>query len=131
LEIRSAQADFKSGERFRVKITPTFTGFLQIQHKGTSSVTEVLFPRAPIQYVQLNAGQSMVIPADPKRFYYFDDKKGIEQIIVQFADYQGIQGQFSNKVIHRQDDGRSTYLMQEVSKTQHPFIIQAISMEHK
>ena len=131
LEARSVGSGFRSGERFRLKVTPTFTGLVQIQHKGSNGKIELLFPREPIQSIQLNAGQTMIIPSDPKRFYYFDDQKGVEQLIVQFIDYKGINGDYSKNTILRQDDGKSTYLMQEVSKSQYPFIIQTIEMQHQ
>lgn len=131
IETRPAQASFKSGERFRLKVTPTFTGFLQVKNIESDGKTIVLFPKAPIQFVQLNAGETMILPANPRGFYEFDTQKGTEQLVVQFADYQGFQGQFSKQMIYRYDQDNSTYLMQEVKDKQYPAIVHAISIQHQ
>ncbi len=127
---RPVTQGFKSNERFRLKVTPTFTGLLQIKHIGSDDTKNNLFPKAPIEFVQINAGETMILPANPNNYYYFDDQSGEEKLIIQFVDYQGLQGNFSNKVIYRHDDQNSTYLMQEISKMQFPFIMQTISMQH-
>jgi hypothetical protein len=129
--IRSAQSVFKTGERFRLRLKPTFSGLLELTNVAPNGNQERIFPQAPITAFQLNAGQEMTIPANPKQFFYFDEHQGNEQLVIRFADPAAFNNTVVPLPIYRNDKGHVTYLMQQASNTQRPLIVQAIGIRHE
>lgn len=122
---------FHSGERFRLKIQPTFSGLLEIDHFAPSGLRSQLFPKPGMSGFMVAAGSEVTLPLGDA-VYEFDAERGNERLVFRVRD-PGISSpsQYGGAMM-AQDVGQSTFLGQSVTGNgQLPYISQSVDIQHR
>ena len=127
---RPVGSAFYSGEQFRLKIQPTFSGLLEIDHIDPLGVRRQLFPKAGMGAFMVAAGKELTLPLG-NAVYEFDTERGNEQLIFKVRDPRITRpGQYGGTMM-TQEVGRSTFLGQNIAENgQFPYISQSVDIRH-
>jgi hypothetical protein len=129
IEERSLGMPFYAGEKFRLKVQSTFSGFLEISHRAPSGNVKQLFPSAGVGQVLLVAGSEMVLPMG-NTVYEFAGDTGTEQLTLTVRDPQAASGSVGNP-IYRQDTLSQSFYAQQAAPERPPYISQAVEISHR
>lgn len=130
LQDRPVGAGFSTGERFKVRLLPTFTGYVTIDNIDASGNRTRIYPEAG-QTIEVQAGSEVHLPLAGNQAFEFADSKGEEQLIISVRDPRAQDMAMSNVPVHMQEDGNGSYYVQQVGNGQFASIVQTIRMVHR
>lgn len=128
IEFRPVNANFKSGEKFKLRVLSTFDGQMSILAQSPTGKRGKLFPPEG-QAVQVPKGQEILIPAQADLFFQFAGQKGEERLLIAMRGSQSGQAQ-STSPVYRKDDKIGSFFVQE-SLQQSPLIVQTLKLKHE
>ncbi len=126
---RPLSGTFKSGERFRLRLTPTFSGLLELEHLGPDGTRTQLFPKPGIEGFIVNAGSALTLPLG-NAVYEFDAEKGDEHFVFRLRDPRLTTVDQSSGGLLSEDVGSITALGQHITAGHLPFIAQSVVIQH-
>jgi hypothetical protein len=129
-QARPINAGFKTGERFKLRIVPTFNGELSLENINPRGERRQIYPAAANQVVNLVAGKETFVPLGPDEYFEFTGEAGKEQLIVNLVDPRAIGNSASKARVFRQDVKYGSNFVQEVPGNTFPHIRQAIDIQH-
>lgn len=130
LGFRPLSSGFTTGERFKLRVLPTFDGLLVIDNINPRSERKQIYPARAEDVVRIRAGVEILIPLDPNQYFEFAGATGDEQLVVTIRDPRAFGAAASPAPSFRQDESNGTHLMQEVAPDTYPVIAQALRLRH-
>lgn len=129
-DLRPVTHQFKTGERFKLRVLATFPGELAIENINPAGARSQIYPAKRNDVIDIPAGRETILPLGENEYFQFTGAGGREQLIVNLADPRAVGAQASRNTVHRQDVKHGSNFMQEVSPNTYPFISQAIEVVH-
>lgn len=130
LNDRAVSAGFSTGERFKIRLLPTFTGLVEIDNIDAYGRRTRIYPEAG-QVVEVQAGREAQLPLAANQAFEFADSKGEEQLIVSIRDPRAQGAALSHAPVHVQEDGIGSYYVQQTLRGEFAHIVQTIRMSHR
>jgi hypothetical protein len=129
LENRPMGKPLRPGERFKLRITPSFDAVADVdQVRGDiwyGQRTGQVYPQAGMS-VELRAGQTVDLPLEPNEFFVMDRWDPSERLVLSVRHRLALDTARSNQPAYRQDTARSSNYLQLVPAGQYPAIEQLI-----
>jgi hypothetical protein len=123
-------AGFRSGERFKLRVLPTFDGILAIENINPKSQRKQIYPPQGSDVVQIKAGVEIVIPLDKDQYFEFTGDGGDEQLVVTVRDPRAFGAAMATAQVTRKDENNGSNFMQEVTPDTYPVISQSMHLRH-
>jgi hypothetical protein len=129
LESRPMGKPLRPGERFKLRITPSFDSVADVdQVRGDvwfgQRVGQV-YPQTGMS-VELRAGQTVDLPLDPNEYFVMDRWNPTERLVLSVRHARALDAARSTQPAYRQDTARSSSYLQLVPSGQYPAIEQLI-----
>ncbi|MCX7016115.1 MAG: DUF4384 domain-containing protein [Candidatus Sumerlaeota bacterium] len=82
--------EFRTGDQMRLLVTPAFSGFCYVFHRGSSGEYHSLFPRSPsgMEPYEVKTGQPVRIPYKETEWLKFGDTPGTEWLYVIISKHK-------------------------------------------
>ncbi len=123
-------AGFHTGERFKLRVLPTFDGILVIDNINPKSQRKQIYPPQGSDVVQIKAGVEIVIPLDKDQYFEFTGDAGDEQLVVTVRDPRAFGAAAATAQVTRKDENNGSNFMQEVAADTYPVISQSMHLRH-
>ncbi len=123
-------AGFRTGERFKLRVLPTFDGMLVIDNINPKSQRKQIYPPQAENVVAIKAGIEIVIPLDKDQYFEFTGEAGDEQLVVTVRDPRAFGPAASTAAVTRKDENNGSNFMQEVAADTYPVISQSLHLRH-
>jgi hypothetical protein len=130
LGFRPVTAGFKTGERFKLRVLPTFDGLLVIDNINPKNQRKQIYPAQPANVVSIKAGVEIMIPLGPDEYFEFAGATGDEQLVVTLRDPRAFGSAAATAVVTRKDENNGSNFMQELTPDTYPVISQAMKLKH-
>lgn len=130
LGFRPINAEFRTGEKFKLRVLSTFEGHLFLNAVNPAGVRSKLFP-AQDQSIRIPAGQEVLIPPRPDQFFEFSGATGKEKLVVVMRDAKLESDRIALEPVFRKDENFGSLFVQEVTGNRLPLIAQSISLSHR
>jgi hypothetical protein len=128
--LRPVGDGFVSGERFKLKVLPTFDGLLVVDNITPSGQRRQIFPADAGSVVAVKSGLEIFIPLQDDAYFEFTGPAGDEQLLLTLRDARAFGSAAAQTTVSRRDDAHGTSLLQEVSADTYPVIAQALQLRH-
>ena len=129
LESRPMGKPLRPGERFKLRITPSFDAVADVdQVRGDvwyGQRTGQVYPQQGMS-VELRAGQTVDLPLDPNEYFVMDRWDATERLVLSVRHARALGDARSAQPAYRQDTARSSSYLQLVPAGQYPVIEQLI-----
>ncbi|MGE5467095.1 MAG: DUF4384 domain-containing protein [Ignavibacteria bacterium] len=122
---------FATGERFKLRVLPTFDGILVIDNINPRNERRQIYPPQSDNVVAIKAGVEIVIPLDRDQYFEFTGDAGDEQLVVTVRDPRAFGAAASAAPVTRKDENNGSNFMQEVSPDTYPVISQSLHLGHQ
>lgn len=129
--LKPVTAGFATGERFKLKVLPTFDGMLVIENINPRGERKQIFPPDPSTVVSVKRGLEVFVPMREDAFFEFTGPSGDEQLIVTIRDPRAFGTAASTAVANRKDDGYGSSFVQETPAGTYPVISQSLKLTHR
>jgi len=129
--LRPVSAGFSTGERFKLKVLPTFDGLLVIENVNPRGERKQIFPPDPATVVAVKRGLEVFVPMREDAFFEFTGATGDEQLVVTIRDPRAFGTAASTAVANRKDDAYGSAFVQETPPGTYPVISQALRLAHR
>jgi len=123
-------AGFRTGERFKLRVLPTFDGLLVIDNINPKSQRKQIYPAQAENVVKIKAGIEIMIPLGQDEYFEFTGATGDEQLVVTLRDPRAFGAAAATATVTRKDEHNGSNFMQEVTPTTYPVITQALKLKH-
>jgi hypothetical protein len=123
-------AGFRTGERFKLRVLPTFDGMLVIDNINPKSRRQQIYPPQGGDVVQIKAGVEIVIPLEKDQYFEFTGDAGDEQLLVTVRDPRAFGAAMATAPVTRKDENNGSNFMQEVTADTYPVISQSLHFRH-
>jgi hypothetical protein len=128
--LKPVSAGFRTGERFRLKVLPTFDGILVIENINPAGQRKQIFPPDPGTVVAVKRGLEILVPMTQDYYFAFTGPAGDEQLVVTIRDPRAFGAAASTAVANRKDDQYGSSFVQETPAGTYPVISQALRLKH-
>lgn len=128
--IRPVTAGFRSGDRIKLKVLPTFDGLLVIDNINPKGEKQQIYPPRASDVVRLKAGEEVLIPLARDEYFEFAGVTGDEQLVITLRDPRAFAGKESTVAPNRKDEGNGSSFVQETPGGTYPVIAQALRLQH-
>lgn len=123
-------AGFNTGERFKLRVLPTFDGILVIDNINPRNERKQIYPPQADNVVQIKAGVEILIPLDTDQYFEFTGATGNEQLVVTVRDPRAFGAAAATAPVTRKDENNGSNFMQELAPGTFPVISQALLIQH-
>lgn len=130
LGFHPVSAGFRTGERFKLRVLPTFDGLLVIDNINPRKERRQIYPGQAANVVQIKAGLEIMIPLGQDEYFEFTGAGGEEQLVITLRDPRAFGNAASGAVVTRKDENNGSNFMQELAPNTYPVISQALSLRH-
>ncbi len=130
LEFRPITSDFRTGEKFKLRVLSTFEGHFFLNAINPAGAQSKLYPSQD-QSIRIPAGQEVLIPPHPDQFFQFHGSTGKEKLVVIMRDSKLDGSNLPLEPVFRKDENFGSLFVQEVTGGKLPLIVQSISLNHK
>lgn len=124
-------AGFNTGERFKLRVLPTFDGILVIDNINPNNERKQIYPGQPDNVVAIKAGVEIMIPLDKDQYFEFTGAGGDEQLVVTVRDPRAFGAAVATAPVTRKDENNGSNFMQEVTPDTYPVISQSLHIRHE
>lgn len=121
---------FSTGERFKLRVLPTFDGILVIDNINPRNERRQIYPAQPDHVVAIKAGVEIMIPLDQDQYFEFAGATGDDQLVVTVRDPRAFGAAAATAAVTRKDENNGSNFMQEVTADTYPVISQALHIRH-
>lgn len=121
---------FTTGQRFKLRVLPTFDGLLTIDNINPRNERKQIYPPAAADVVQIQAGQEILIPLGKDEYFEFAGATGDDQLVVTLRDPRAFGAAASTKTVTRKDENNGSNFMQELDPNTYPVIVQSLHFQH-
>lgn len=130
LGYRPVTDGFRSGERFKLRILPTFDGLLALDNINPQGRRAQVYPPDRGTLVQVKAGVEILVPLDRDQYLEFAGSTGEEKLVVSLRSPQAVGDAASTATVYRHDEAIGSSFVQETRPGTYPVIVQALSLRH-
>ncbi|MDD5248760.1 MAG: DUF4384 domain-containing protein [Rhodocyclaceae bacterium] len=123
-------AGFATGERFKLRVLPTFDGVLVIDNINPRRERRQIYPAQAENVVQIKAGIEILIPLDKDQYFEFTGDGGDEQLVVTVRDPRAFGTAAATAPVTRKDENNGSNFMQQVTPDTYPVISQSLHIRH-
>jgi hypothetical protein len=123
-------AGFKTGERFKLRVLPTFDGLLVIDNINPKNQRKQIYPAQAENVVNIKGGVEIMIPLGQDEYFEFAGATGDEQLVITLRDPRAFGSAAATAVVTRKDENNGSNFMQELTPNTYPVISQAIKLKH-
>jgi len=123
-------AGFKTGERFKLRVLPTFDGLLVIDNINPKNQRKQIYPAQAENVVKVKGGIEIMIPLGQDEYFEFAGATGDEQLVITLRDPRAFGAAAATAVVTRKDENNGSNFMQEVTPNTYPVISQALKLKH-
>ena len=124
-------AGFRTGERFKLRVLPTFDGILVIDNINPKSERKQIYPAQADNVVAIKAGVEIMIPLDRNQYFEFAGATGDDQLVVTVRDPRAFGVAAATAAVTRKDENNGSNFMQEVTASTYPVISQSLHIRHE
>lgn len=128
--LRPVSDGFKSGDRIKLKVLPTFDGMLVIENINPKGERKQIYPPQNSDVVALKGGIEVLVPLGRDQYFEFAGATGDEQLVVTIRDPRAVGSAESPATPSRKDDDTGSSFVQETPNNTFPVISQAIKLQH-
>ena len=128
--LRPVSEGFRNGDRFKLKILPTFDGILVIENITPSGQRRQIFPPAADAVVAVKRGIEILTPMAEDQYFEFTGAMGEEQLVITLRDPRAFGDAAAAAEAQRKDDQYGSSLMQETTPGKYPVIAQSLKLRH-
>lgn len=121
---------FRTGERFRLRVLPTFDGLLVIDNINPRGQRRQIYPAQAENVVKIKAGMEIMIPLGKDDYFEFTGAAGDEQLVITVRDPRAFGAAAASASVTRKDEHNGSNFMQEVTASTYPVISQALKFRH-
>ena len=129
--VQPVTAGFRTGERFKLKVLPTFDALVVIDNINPQSVRKQIYPPSAEQAISLKAGVEVLLPLGANQFFEFTGATGDEQLVITLRDPRAFGGAESRVEVSRQDERDGSSFVQETAPGTYPVIAQSLKLRHE
>lgn len=141
VEIRPLNAPFRSGERFKLRLLSSFDTLASIDayRSGTPAAgygqpqpawVGQLYPARSDQIVRVRAGEAALLPLGANEYFTFDNRPGLDKLVLNFRHAQAQGGQVNNQPVYRQDGPQGSSYVQLMAPGTFPAFSQTVALQH-
>jgi hypothetical protein len=130
LRVQPVTEGFHTGDRFKIKILPTFDGLLVIENINPNGVLSQIYPAASVDVVSVKAGVEIFVPLGKDEAFEFAGQTGEEQLRITLRDPRAFGNAESKAPASRKDDKLGSSFVQETPPGTYPVIAQSIQLVH-
>lgn len=127
---RPLTAGFRNGERFKLRVLPTFEGLLVIENINPRGERRQIYPSASETALQVKAGTEILVPVAPADYFEFTGVTGDEQLVITLRDPRARESAASAAPVFRKDEANGSNFVQETPPGRYPVIAQGIHLSH-
>ena len=131
LGFRPLSAGFRTGERFKLRVLPTFDGLLVIDNINPRGQRAQIYPARASDVVKIKAGTEILIPLDKDQYFEFAGDSGDEQLVVTLRDPRAFGEASSRAPAFRRDEANGSNFVQETPPGTYPLIAQSLHLRHE
>lgn len=128
--LKPVNAGFKTGERIKLKVLPTFDGLLVIENVNPKGERNQIYPAQRSTAIAVKAGVEVLIPTAKDEFFEFSGVTGDEQLVVTLRDARAFGEAASKAEVNRKDEKTGSSFVQEVGPGTYPVIAQSLKLNH-
>jgi hypothetical protein len=129
--LRALGDGFRTGERFKLKLLPTFDGLLVIEAISPGGQRDQIYPPGREQVVAVKAGTEILVPLDRDQYFEFTGIKGDEQLVLSLRDPRAFGDAATPAPAFRKDEAHGSNLLQETPAGTYPLIAQTLRLRHE
>lgn len=130
LRIQPVTQGFHTGDRFKLKVLPTFDGLLVIENINPKGVLSQIYPATSVDVVSVKAGVEIFVPLGKDEAFEFAGQTGEEQLRITLRDPRAFGDAASKAPASRKDDKLGSSFVQETPPGTYPVIAQSIQLVH-
>lgn len=128
--LRPVSAGFRTGDRIKLKVLPTFDALAVIENINPQGVRKQIYPAAD-QAVALKAGVEVLLPLREDQLFEFAGVTGDEQLVITLRDPRAAGAAESKAEVSRKDEDTGSSFVQETVPGTYPVIAQSIKLRHE
>jgi hypothetical protein len=131
LGFRTVADGFKTGERFKLRVVPTFDAVVVLGNLTPKGVQKQIYPASADQAISLKAGKEVLLPLKQNQYFQFAGDVGDDKLTITVRDPRSLQeGGASSAKVHRKDEAYGSNFVQEVEAGRFPVISESIAIKH-
>lgn len=128
---RPVTSGFNTGERFKLRVLPTFEGILVIENINPRNERKQIYPAQSEDVVKIKAGVEILIPLDRDQYFEFAGATGDDQLVVTVRDPRAFGSAAATAQVSRKDENNGSNFMQELAPDTFPVISQSLHIRHE
>lgn len=128
--LRPVTAGFRSGDRIKLKVLPTFDALVVIENINPQGVRKQIYP-APERAIALKAGVELLLPLREDQFFEFAGATGDDQLVITVRDPRAAGAAESKAEVSRKDEDNGSSFVQETAPGTYPVIAQSLKLRHE
>lgn len=128
--LQPVTAGFRTGDRIKLKVLPTFDGLLSIDNINPQGVRRQIYPPKASQAVSVKAGSEIFVPLGSQQFFEFAGVTGDEQLVITVRDPRASGAAEAKTEVSRKDERNGSSFVQETAPGTYPVIAQSIKLRH-
>ncbi len=128
--IQPVTAGFRTGDRIKLKVLPTFDGLLVIENINPQGKRVQIFPPSASDVVSVKAGAEILVPMAKDDYFEFAGVTGDEQLVITIRDARAFGAAASSVEVNRKDDKNGSSFVQETALGTYPVISQSLRLKH-
>lgn len=129
--LRPVTAGFRSGDRIKIKVLPTFDALVVIDNINPQGVRRQIYPPSAEQAISLKAGVEVLLPLRADQFFEFAGVTGDEQLVITLRDPRAGGAAESKAEVSRKDEDGGSSFVQETTPGTYPVIAQSLRLRHE
>jgi hypothetical protein len=128
--IQPVIAGFRTGDRVKLKVLPTFEGLMVIENINPKGERKQIYPPNGSDVVKLKAGLEVLLPLARNDYFEFAGATGDDQLVITIRDPRAFGGNESKAEANRKDEKTGSSFVQEVAPGTYPVISQSLKLKH-
>lgn len=128
--IQPVTAGFRTGDRIKLKVLPTFEGVLVVENITPAGKRQQIYPPRGSDVVKIKPGLEVLLPLAKDDYFEFAGATGEDQLVITIRDPRAFGGNESKAEANRKDDKHGSSFVQEVSPGTYPVISQSLKFRH-
>jgi hypothetical protein len=121
---------FRSGDRFKLRVLPTFDGLLVIDNINPRGERKQIYPAQAKSVVSVKAGIEIMVPLGRDEYFEFAGATGDDQLVVTLRDPRAFGEAASKATVSRKDENNGSNFFQELLPGTYPVISQSLKFRH-
>jgi hypothetical protein len=129
--VQPVVAGFRTGDRIKLKVLPTFDALLVIENINPQGVRRQIYPPSATEAVSVKAGVEILVPLAADQYFEFAGVTGDEQLVITLRDPRAFGDAESKVQVSRKDEGDGSSFVQETLPGTYPVIAQSLKLRHE